>query len=68
MVKAAGGAVWSPYYLDVDAARVREAHALGLKVIVWTVNEPAQVERMRDLGVDGLITDRPDIAKKVLGL
>jgi len=67
MVKAAGGAVWSPYYLDIDAAKVREAHALGLKVIVWTVNEPGEIERMRALGVDGLITDRPDIAKKVLG-
>jgi glycerophosphoryl diester phosphodiesterase len=65
MVKAAGGAVWSPFYRDVDAARIAEAHSLGLEVVVWTVNDPAQIERMIDLGVDGLISDRPDLAKKI---
>ena len=66
MVKAAGGAIWSPFYRDVDRARIDEAHALGLKVVVWTVNDPAQIERMLDLGVDGLISDRPDIVRKIL--
>ncbi|MGH8706006.1 MAG: glycerophosphodiester phosphodiesterase, partial [Burkholderiales bacterium] len=36
MVKAAGGAVWSPYFGDLDAAKLAEAHALGLKVVPWT--------------------------------
>jgi glycerophosphoryl diester phosphodiesterase len=67
MVKAAGGRFWSVYFGDVDAAKVREAQSLGLKVLVWTVNDAPTMERMLDLGVDGLITDRPDIARKVLG-
>lgn len=61
MVKAAGGAVWSPYFGDLDAAKLREAKSLGLKVVVWTVNDPAVAARMLDLGVDGIITDRPDL-------
>lgn len=64
MVKAAGGSAWSPYFKDLDEAKLREAHALGLKVIPWTVNDPAEMRRLRDMGVDGLITDRPDLAKK----
>ncbi len=68
MVKAAGGAIWSPWYGDIDAEKLREAHALGLKVIVWTVNDPEHIQRMLALGVDGLITDRPDVAKKLIGV
>jgi glycerophosphoryl diester phosphodiesterase len=60
LVKAAGGGTWSPDHRDLDAMLVGEAHALGLRVIPWTVNEPADIARMRALGVDGLITDRPD--------
>lgn len=61
MVKAAGGRTWSPSANDVDAAKVAEAHALGLRVVVWTVNEPAQIRKMLELGVDGIISDRPDL-------
>ena len=61
MVKAAGGAVWSPFYGDVDGAKVKEAKALGLAVVVWTVNTPENIARMLDLGVDGIISDRPDL-------
>lgn len=67
MVKAAGGAVWSPWHGDVDTAKIREAHALGLRVVVWTVNDPERMRRLIAMGVDGLITDRPDIAKKLMG-
>jgi glycerophosphoryl diester phosphodiesterase len=42
---------------------VVEARALGLRVIPWTVNEPAAIERVLDLAVDGLITDYPDRAR-----
>ena len=60
MVKAAGGAIWSPYFGDVNAELIKQARSLGLKVVVWTVNEPAQIEAMLDLGVNGIISDRPD--------
>jgi len=66
MIKAAGGSAWSVYFGDLTPELAREAQALGLKVLVWTVNEPAAMERMLAFGVDGLITDRPDLARKVL--
>jgi len=66
MVKAAGGTYWSAYFGDLDESQVREARAMGLKVLAWTVSDPAAMERMIDLGVDGLITDRPDLARAVL--
>jgi glycerophosphoryl diester phosphodiesterase len=66
-IKAAGGAIWSPYFRDVDAALVSESHGLGLKVVVWTVNKPDDIARMIDLGVDGIISDRPDLLRQLAG-
>jgi glycerophosphoryl diester phosphodiesterase len=66
LVKGAGCAAWSPNFQDVDAATVTDARAQGLRVIPWTVNRPEDIGRMAALGVDGLITDRPDIARAVL--
>lgn len=60
MVKAAGGDVWSPNFNDLSPALLREAQGLGLKVIPWTVNEPADIARILELPVDGLISDFPD--------
>jgi glycerophosphoryl diester phosphodiesterase len=44
----------------VDAALVQAAHGAGLRLLCYTVNDPAEVARLRELGVDGLITDSVD--------
>jgi len=64
-IKAAGGKAWSPYYKDVDKGTVAEAHRLGLQVIVWTVNDAQEMAGLIDLGVDGIISDRPDVLRQV---
>ena len=66
MVKAAGGVVWSPNFNDLTPALVAEAHQLGLDVVPWTVNSPADMARLIEWGVDGLITDYPDRARLVM--
>jgi glycerophosphoryl diester phosphodiesterase len=60
MVKASGGAIWSPHFNHIDAATVQAAQRLGLKVIPWTVNAPADMDRLIGWGVDGIITDYPE--------
>lgn len=67
LVKAAGCDTWSPFWRNVTVERIREARALGLAVLPWTVNEPADMATLIDAGVDGLITDYPDRARTVLG-
>jgi len=66
MVRAAGCGTWSANHASLTRARIEEAHALGLKVLPWTVNEPADMARLIDWNVDGLITDYPDRARRVL--
>jgi len=45
---------------------VRRAHEAGKQVFVWTVNDPVSMSRMMSLGVDGIITDEPEMARQVL--
>ena len=65
LIAAAGCGVWSPYYGDLDQAALARAHALGLEVVVWTVNEPPEMRRLIELGVDGIISDFPDRLRTV---
>ncbi len=64
-VKAAGGAIWSPLYQDVNPALIDESHQRGLRVVVWTVNEPSDMAKLIDMRVDGIISDRPDLLRQV---
>jgi len=57
-----------PYFTDVDKEFIDHQHKLRRKVNVWTVNDPADILRMADLKVDGIITDNPLLARKTLGL
>jgi glycerophosphoryl diester phosphodiesterase len=66
LVVAAGGRVWSPHHSNLSQAVLRRSRALDLRVIPWTVNEAADMERLLDWGVDGIITDRPDRLRTVM--
>ncbi len=56
-----GASVWSPNYQVLDKTSVDLAHEAGLKVIPWTINERPIMDEILSFGVDGIITDRPDI-------
>lgn len=58
--------IYSPAYRLVDAALVETAHARGMRVIPWTVNTLPEMRELVKLGVDGLITDYPDIGRQLL--
>jgi glycerophosphoryl diester phosphodiesterase len=66
LVKAARCGTWSMFWRDLDAQNLAAAHALGLKVLPWTVNDRAEMSRLIDLGVDGIITDYPDRLREVM--
>jgi glycerophosphoryl diester phosphodiesterase len=51
---------------DAAASVVEHAHDLGLAINAWTVNEPAEIEHLRSLGVDAVITDVPGVAREII--
>jgi glycerophosphoryl diester phosphodiesterase len=66
LVKAAGCGVWSMFWPNLTPKDLADAHALGLKVLPWTVNERGDMRSLIDLGVDGIITDYPDRLREVM--
>ena len=65
-VKAAGGRYWAPYYKHITYDLLNEAHELGLEVFAWTPDERGAMVRLIEMGVDGIITNRPDILQSIL--
>ena len=60
-IKAAGGDGWFPTWRDATPYMVGNARALGLKVGVWTLDDPAEMRKLSALGVEAVCTDRPDL-------
>jgi glycerophosphoryl diester phosphodiesterase len=56
-----------PFSGDVSASSVQRSHARGRRVYVWTVNDPDEMRRLQTLGVDGIFTDDPKLARSVFG-
>jgi len=68
-VKAAhaiGADIISPYYTEISKQDVDEAHFFGMKVVPWTVNNEKDMNMLLDMGVDGIISDKPWLLKQVL--
>ncbi|RZL62987.1 MAG: glycerophosphodiester phosphodiesterase [Variovorax sp.] len=71
LVKAAAGSgsgplTWSPAYATLTPALVKEAQALGMQVVPWTVNKPADMATALGWGVNGVITDYPNLLREVI--
>ena len=58
--------IYSPHFALLDRRQTDAAHALGVRVIPWTVNDADSMRKLTGMGVDGLITDYPDIAMKLM--
>lgn len=63
---AIGADIISPYYTEISKQDVDEAHSLGMKVVPWTVNNEKDMNMLLDMGVDGIISDKPWLLKQVL--
>lgn len=71
MVRAASAnapspVIWSPAFADLTPEVIREAQKIGMKVLPWTVNQRADMQRLMDWGADGIITDYPDILRDLM--
>ena len=65
-VMAAGGGHWGAPYQSLTPAVVEEAHRLGIRVYAWTVDDRNDMIHLMGMGIDGIITNRPDILKTLI--
>jgi len=56
-----------PFDMTVTADVVGLAHEAGLRVNVWTVDDPVRIVELAEMGVDGIVTNKPDVAVSALG-
>jgi glycerophosphoryl diester phosphodiesterase len=56
---------FSPAYAGITQQVVDDCHSKGVKIIAWTVNKPDDMQRLVDMGVDGLISDYPNFYKQL---
>ncbi len=66
VAKGTGAAVIGWEYKDIDQDVVDRVHAAGLKIWAWTADKPEDIQRLKSLGVDGIITNRPDSTRKTV--
>lgn len=59
-IQALGGRAWGPQFKSLTPDQVREAHELGIQVFPWTADDIDDMRRLIEMGVDGIITNRPD--------
>jgi glycerophosphoryl diester phosphodiesterase len=52
--------IYSPYYMLLNEEVIKEIHTKGMRIIPWTVNDPVEMKKLADLGIDGIITDYPN--------
>ena len=57
--------IYSPHYRLVTPKLIKDCHAHGMKVIPWTINELSEMKRQKEMGVDGLISDYPNLYREL---
>ncbi|BBJ28431.1 glycerophosphodiester phosphodiesterase family protein [Athalassotoga saccharophila] len=66
MAKSLGVDIISPYYKECTAETIKISHEYGMAVVPWTINDRSEMERFISMGVDGIITDYPNLLKSLL--
>jgi len=65
-IVAAGGSWWAPKYSQIKQIQIDEAHRMGICIAVWTPDSKTAIKKMIDMGVDAIITNRPDIMESII--